>query len=223
MVENTETLIMLFRSFISVQSVQLAMIRKARWALMAAVGLACLACALGSPLDGETTSDEGDLNKMLLREEVERQPPANPPVVQMVFDTPDGEMAVDGLLSVRNWNIPPNPHVVYPWDGPHPWPATTPRKSAARKVRMLTESPPTFVTISAYDEPPPEGESNSSVDYDCVLSGGDRCIKVTSDGAVELDEIPPDIMRHTDFVVFAVWNTREVEVEANWAFSFTDE
>lgn len=160
---------------------------------------------------------------MLLREEVERQPPANPPVVQMVFDTPNGEMAVDGLLSVRNWNIPPNSHVVYPWDGPHPWPAATPRKSAARKVRMLTESPPTFVTISAYDEPPPEVESNSSVDYDCVLSGGDRCIKVTSDGAVELDEIPPDIMRHTDFVVFAVWNTREVEVEANWAFSFTDE
>lgn len=199
------------------------MIRKPRRALMAAAGLACLACAIGSPLDSETTRAEGELNKMLLREEVGRQPPANPPVVQMVFDTPDGEMAVDGLLSVRNWNIPPSPHVVYPWDGPHPWPAATPRKSVARKVRMLTESPPGFVTITAYDGHPAEGENKSRVNYDCVLSGVDHCIKVTSDGAIELDEIPPEIMRHTDFVVFAVWDTGKVEVEANWAFSFTDE
>lgn len=200
-------------------------------AVLVAAVLVCLGCGRGSPIGGEiapanaaNAESEKPMTMKLTQPLIEvRPPPSEPPVAQMVFDAPDGETAVDGLLAARSWNIPPNPQVVRPWDVLHLWPAAAPRDAPARKLRFATDSPPSFVTINAYDGPSSQTEGSPSLDYDCVLSGLSDCMKATADGAIELDKIPPEIMRRTDFVVFAVWTGGDVEVEANWAFSFTDE
>lgn len=157
-------------------------------------------------------------------------PPSEPPIAQMVFDGPDGEIAVEGVLSVRHWDIPPNPQVVAPWDGPHKWPQPpTPRKAPARKLRFLTDARPGSVTVTSASNnlsPLVIDENPDWVDYTCVRSEIRRCMNVTQEGVVELDEIPLEVMRNSHFAVYADWASEEAEDEyvfAHWLFNFSDE
>ena len=218
--------------------------------LAALLAIALLACAQSSPTDanrgmtiipdGVETQDLDGSDLDGLEEETlllrYYPPPDELPKVQVVSEGADIS-TVDGLILSMDWEFnsatPPQTNGV---SLPFRWPKATPIDSSHSVVRFHTDVEPGFVFVEGYATVRPDsiGETPSTIgdfgdleyplaEYECTRFQVDPCMRITSDGFVEVYGIPAEVLELPHILVFAQWSIDPEDeplgrAMANWMF-----
>ena len=212
-------------------------------ALLAIALLVCAACAQSSPTDpnrgmhiipdGVETQDlDGSEEETLL---LRYYPPPNElPKVQVVSEGAD-RSAADGIILNTDWEFnsatPPQTTGV---SLPFMWQEATPIDGSHSVVRFHTDVEPSFVFVEGYAMFRPDriGETPISdfgdleyplAEYECTRYQADPCMRITSDGFVEVYGIPAEVFELPHILVFARWSIDPEDeplgrAMANWMF-----
>jgi len=217
--------------------------------LLLALLLTCMACAQSPPTDGDDKLgkapdsiesrdiDDSEEETLLLRY---YPPPNELPKAQVVSEAPV-ESAAEGIILSADWNFASaTPTQIDGIELPFLWPEATSIDASHSVIRFHTDIEPSVVFVEGYVllRPDDIGESPSVsgdfsdmqepiAEYECSRFQTNPCMHVTSDGFVEIQDVPADIFELSHLLVFAKWSIDPEDdpdglAMANWVFHIRD-
>ena len=217
--------------------------------LLLAILLTCMGCAQSTPTDvddklGKAPDsiesqdiDDSEEETLLLRY---YPPPNELPKAQVVSEAPV-ESAAEGIILSADWNFASaTPTQIDGIELPFLWPEATSIDASHSVIRFHTDIELSVVFVEGYAllRPDDIGESPSVsgdfsdmqgpiAEYECSRFQPNPCMHVTSDGFVEIQDVPADIFELPHLLVFAKWSIDPEDdpdglAMANWVFHIRD-
>ena len=217
--------------------------------LLLSLLLTCMACAQSPPTDGDDklgkapdsidaqNLDDSEEETLLLRY---YPPPNELPKAQVVSEAPV-ESAAEGIILSADWHFASaTPTRIDGPELPFLWPEATSIDASHSVIRFHTDIEPSVVFVEGYAllRPDDIGESPSVsgdfsdlqgplAEYECSRFQTNACMHVTSEGFVEIQDVPADIFELPHLLVFAKWSIDPEDdpdglAMANWVFHIRD-